>query len=267
MSVGEYFRERSVHTPLRLTESERADLRVLQGALAVSEYTDNVDVMMWGSSRAQRIQQQLVDAFAILSGLTVCTASKASMQMVRGRSFEDYADFFCRIFEVGRRHKIMNPSHMRATYGKLMHLLQDSQLHQIKSMVGFSCVWPVATVQAELEQLDALGLLDEDDLPAATAPLQPGDDPKRKSQAMERLLARYGDGQAERTDKLERCLLSIGDDEALTEAHVQPAHRMLELLHAHFNRSSAGKHSLAISAGRNGARLSHNHSSQADSLR
>ena len=57
-------------------------------------------------------------------------------------------------------------------------------------------------------------------------------------------------------------MLSIADDEALTEAHVQPVQRILDLLHAHFHPSAADRQTLAIMAGRNGARLSHSHATQ-----
>ena len=56
--------------------------------------------------------------------------------------------------------------------------------------------------------------------------------------------------------RIERVLLSIADDEALTLAHVQPVQQVLDLLHAHFDPSSAPDraYSLAISAGRSRTR-------------
>eukprot|EP00966_Prymnesium_polylepis_P209497 4852929-Prymnesium_polylepis.1 len=151
---------------------------------------------------------------------------------------------------------------MRSTFGKLIYLLQDTQQPEIRGIVGFSCVQPVLSVRDELEALGRLEMLNDTALPSAAAPLLPGDEPSRKTEAMDRLLKTYGGGDAELTARLERCLLSIADDEALTEAHVKPVQRMLDLLHGHFDRSSAGSHSLAISAGRGGARLSHSHATQ-----
>lgn len=261
MSTGDYFAKRTVFTPLRLSPDERAQLRVLEGALSVSEYTDKVDVMSWRSNKQQRIEQQLADIFAVLSGLTVSASPKAA-QLVQGKNFDDNADFFCSIFEVGRRYKVMNPAQMRTTYGKLIYLLQDAQQIEVRSVLGFSCVWRIRSVSAELEELNCLQMLNDPDLPAAAAPVQPGDEPNRKQDAMHRILERYGGSHTELKARLEICLLSIADDEALTEAHVRPAQRMLELLYENFNRSSADKLSLAISAGRNGARLSHSHSTQ-----
>jgi hypothetical protein len=42
----------------------------------------------------------------------------------------------------------MNPDKMRETYGKLMYLLQDSQLSEVKELLQFSCVVPIKTVRA-----------------------------------------------------------------------------------------------------------------------
>ena len=65
---------------------------------------------------------------------------------MQNRNFDDFGAFLAEIFELGRRHKIMNPDKMRDTYGKLMYLLQDSQLSEVKDLLQFSCVAPIKTV-------------------------------------------------------------------------------------------------------------------------
>lgn len=261
--MSTYFAERAAVTPLRLTPLERSKLRVLEGALAVSEYTDKVDVVSFRQDKGARIQQQLGDMLAVMSGLTVSSLPKQGHAIVQGRSFSDNAAFFAEVFEIGRRFKIMNPDEMRATHGKLLYMLQDTELPEIRRALRFSCVRPILTVQAELEQMGALGLLEDGDLPLAVAPVLPGDEAARKAEAAARLVARYGGEDEALAPRLERVLLSIGDDEALTLAHVRPVERMLALLQANFDpREAGGGHSLQISSGRNGARLSHSHAAQ-----
>lgn len=54
-------------------------------------------------------------------------------ELFADRDFESNSEFYQEIFELGRRHKIMNPDKMRTTYGKLIYMLQVSQ------MLLFSC--------------------------------------------------------------------------------------------------------------------------------
>jgi hypothetical protein len=106
--VAEWFAERSKYIPLRLSLKERKLLRLLEAAANVSEYTDKVDILTW-KSKTQRIHTQLQDICAILLGLVVATDYKTGQAMIADKSFKDNEEFFQRIFEIGRRHKIMNP--------------------------------------------------------------------------------------------------------------------------------------------------------------
>ena len=64
--------------------------------------------------------------------------------MIKDRSFEDNAEFFSTVFEIGRRHKILNPECMRTDYGKLVHMLMDSQNPDIQRLLEFKLVKKVS---------------------------------------------------------------------------------------------------------------------------
>lgn len=57
--VGDWFVNRAKHIPVRLTLGERKYLRLIEAALQVSEYTDKIDVIGFGLSKAKRIVQQI----------------------------------------------------------------------------------------------------------------------------------------------------------------------------------------------------------------
>ena len=76
------FLERAKYIPLRLRLDERKNLRLLEAALGVSEYTDKVDVLSW-KSKTSRIHAQIKDICAILSGLMVATNYKEGQKLIR----------------------------------------------------------------------------------------------------------------------------------------------------------------------------------------
>jgi len=127
--VGEWFVERAQFIPLRLTLPERKFLRLLEAALSVSEYTDKIDTIGFGLSKAKRIVHQIRELCAIMSGLLLSADYKRGQELFTDRDFQANADFYQTVFELGRRHKIMNPDKMRTTYGKLIYLLQVSQFN------------------------------------------------------------------------------------------------------------------------------------------
>ncbi|RKO95099.1 hypothetical protein CAUPRSCDRAFT_2423, partial [Caulochytrium protostelioides] len=118
--------ERAKWIPVRLTLEERKRLRLLEAALHVSEYTDRVDVLSY-TSKSKRIVAQIRELCSIISGLVLAADYKAGQSLFQDKEFHQSAEFYQTLFELGRRHKIMNPEKMRAHYGKLVYLLQDSQ--------------------------------------------------------------------------------------------------------------------------------------------
>lgn len=136
--VGELFVERAKYIPLRLTIIERKYLRLLEAALSVSEYTDKIDIISFGTSKAKRIVHQIRELCAIMSGLLLSADYKQGQELFRDRDFQANADFYQRIFELGRRHKIMNPDKMRTTYGKLIYLLQVGPYSVHATILGSS---------------------------------------------------------------------------------------------------------------------------------
>lgn len=118
-----WFAERAKYIPMRLTMSERKGLRLLQSALKVCDYTDKIDGTS-NRSKAKRIQAQTRSVCALLSGLVVAVNYDEGQDIIESRDFVRHESFFRSVFEVGRRHKIMNPDSMRDEYGKAIYFLQ-----------------------------------------------------------------------------------------------------------------------------------------------
>ncbi|KAH7102964.1 hypothetical protein BKA62DRAFT_636934 [Auriculariales sp. MPI-PUGE-AT-0066] len=276
--VGEWFIERAKCIPLRLTLTERKYLRLLEAALTVSEYTDKIDVLGYNVSKAKRIVYQIKELCTLLSGLVLAADYKQGQELFADRDFASNSEFFQSIFELGRRHKIMNPDKMRETYGKLMYCLMDAQIPEISDTLGFVCVSPLKTVYTVLEAAGALDMLRDPRITAATKEItsEPGisrrgidKSIKSKERAIEQLATEYARAPGAPGEKgltaeqARQCIYSIGDNHAFLRVNRDPCEKMIMYLKQYFTSSKpADGRSLAIRSGKSGARLSHDHSTQ-----
>lgn len=182
-------------------------LNVLNNALEVCEYTDVVDVTFSHTrkSKLSRIIESLVDILSIASGLMVSNDLIQGEALLKGKSLNDNVPFFRNLFEIGRRYKIMNPSKMRNTYGKLMYILMDCESQAIKSELKINFIKPIMTVHNFLDSKDSLNILADPLLQEATASIHNdlGEKSKkeleiesqRKKIATEKLLEKYTNGE------------------------------------------------------------------------
>eukprot|EP00775_Hariotina_reticulata_P012285 gene12285-12421_t len=243
--------------------------KLLEAALNVSEYTDKVDILAW-RSKTSRVHAQIKDFCAILSGLVVAQDYKRGQQLVADRDFDENADFFQDVFEIGRRYKIMNPEKMRSEFGKLMYMLMDSSDSQVQELLAFSCVRPLRTVYTFLEERGRLNLLDDPLLETATREIVAGDrmravvqrEIKHKERARETLARKYRHATLTE-DEILWAIYSISDNNSYLLFNRDPIDRMISYFQAMFQPDSFEEgYSLAIVGGRGGARLTHSHERQ-----
>lgn len=138
-------------------------------------------------------------------------------------------------------------------------------------MLNFSCIRPIETVYAVLERGNALDLLQDNLVSIATAEIYSEGrsrreiqrDIKKKEQAIETLSTRYARKDFSQ-ETLRQCLYSIADNHAFLRVNRDPCERMIGYLKEHFHPTHPkdNKTSLAIRSGKDGARLSHDHSRQ-----
>ncbi|ORZ13459.1 hypothetical protein BCR42DRAFT_330614 [Absidia repens] len=268
-TFGDWMIKRAKHVPLRLDAQERGMLRLLEAALNVSEYTDRIDIISY-SNKAKRIVLQIKDICDIISGLLVSGDYKLGARLFAEQSIKENEEFFQRVFEVGRRYKIMNPEKMRSNYGKLMYMLMDSVIPEVETILGFRCVVPIKTVYDFLKQSECVDVLHDENIALATREVstefktreQVQDEVQRKRAAIDALCKQYSNDQISAQD-IERCLSSLSDNHAFLKSNRDPCEKMLKYLGKFYQPSkSESGYSLAIMAGRHGHRLTHSHSSQ-----
>lgn len=280
--------------PLRPTPEERSLLSILGGALYVSEYTDQVDVYHAGN-KARRMALQIQQVCAIVAGLVVANNFDVAKKPLMERSFAENSHFFRAVFEIGRRYKILNPDKFRGSYGKLVHMLQDSVKAEVIRGVEFECVAPVRTVLTMVqEKKRGLDLVRDPLLRTATREIytegksrsEVAAEVREKNEALAELKRRYGEklpegqsapkkagdlgellrGRQVETsvmleDHVETIVASISDHFAFQRFNREPCDRMIKYLKTHFN-SIEREWSLEIQSGRGGSCLTHSHRTQ-----
>lgn len=133
---------------MRLNDAERQIWQILQSSLSVSEYTDNIDVF-GGGNKAHKKIQGIKSMCHIISGLVVSHSYERGQKLEKEMADNEW--LYKRVFELGRRAKILNPSSMRETYGKLMWILMDATDRVCQKHVGFDLAdAPVKTVRSIL---------------------------------------------------------------------------------------------------------------------
>lgn len=128
--------ERAKYIPLRLSMGERKMLRLVEAAMACCDYTTEVDKPF--KSIPKRTHAQMKHITSVLRGMVTACDYNAGQALLEYEEYGEYETFFRQMFEIARRHKIMNPEKMRTEYGKLIYLLQDAVSGSVKPHLEFS---------------------------------------------------------------------------------------------------------------------------------
>lgn len=159
---------------------------------------------------------------------------------------------------------------MRNEYGKLVYLLQDSAIAEVQELLEFECVRPIKTVFELLREKDNIRMLHDPLVEVATREIIPegktrydiNREIRDKERAVEILSQRYRTAQLS-SEEIQLCLYSIGDNHSFLRGNRDPVDKMIGYLRNYFRPDQFEEgFSLAISMGRNGARLTHNHTRQ-----
>jgi hypothetical protein len=260
-------KERAKYIPLRLSLGERKMLRLVEASMNCCDYTSEVDRPF--KSSARRTHEQLKGATSVLRGLVTACDYTAGQKLLKDDNFAEYDSFFCQMFEIARRHKIMNPEKMRTEYGKLIYLLQDAVSPSVRPHLGFSVKSPIESVYKFLEERDGLALLSDKLIETATEEILAGKSRAKvdaQIRAKERAVAiikkKYHTTTLSSED-IHLCLYSVCDNNSFLNSNRVPVDKIIDFLETHFSPSTVQEgYSLSIVSGEEGARLSHSHERQ-----
>eukprot|EP01125_Pyxidicula_operculata_P002135 TRINITY_DN12075_c0_g1_i1.p1 TRINITY_DN12075_c0_g1~~TRINITY_DN12075_c0_g1_i1.p1 ORF type:complete len:503 (-),score=59.46 TRINITY_DN12075_c0_g1_i1:24-1469(-) len=267
--------DRAKYVPLRLSEEERTALTILNCALEISEYTNNVDVASsmyryyWNTTVSKKthvMQVQLKDFLSYILGVKVASDIVEGKKLVDESDLKSHEGFIQNILEVGRRFKILNPEKMRTTYGKLIHIMQDAVS---PGVISLDVKADIKTVHKFLTEKKALSLLEDDMLIDATLCVvsNNADDissqTQIKSSARNHIIKKYESDNLTKEDII-LCLDSISDSTSYLASNRYPVDKMIHFLKKYFdpNNEESDELSLQISSGSGGSCLSHSHRTQ-----
>jgi len=268
----DYFIERSKYTPLRLRLKKRKWMRMLKASLRVMDYADIAETSTLSKKqKMKQTQKQVKSICGLFSGFIVVNDYKRGQEVVETNNYKEYEEVFREFIEIGRRHKIRNPEKMRSIYGKLIFLLQDAVRPVIAEMLEFNPIGPIKTVYSFLEERNSLHILKDKLVPLATGEIMAEGKQRpaikqairRKENAITRI-AQSHENHSIREEEIRLCLLSIGDNHSYLRFNRDPCTAMIRLLKRFFSPSGFQneQYSLAITADKDGSRLTHDHALQ-----
>jgi hypothetical protein len=265
-------KERAKYIPLRLSLGERKMLRLVEAAMVCCDYTSQVDRPF--KIDARRIHEQLKGVTSVLRGLVTASDYSAGKKLAKHQGdasrFSKYQSFLRQMFEIARRHKILNPDKMRTEYGKLVYLMQDAVSEPVQAHLGFSIIAPILTVYRFLEERDGLAVLEDKHIERATEEILAEKKPRatieleirRKERAVNAIKRKHKSDKLS-ADEIHLCLYSICDNNSFLNSNRVPVDKIIAFLTKHFSpdRMERG-YSLSIVKGIEGSRLSHSHERQ-----
>ena len=145
---------------------------------------------------------------------------------------------------------------MRTDYGKLIHLLMDSQSPEVQRLLEFRLVKRVRTVHELLKRRNCLKLLEHPDTVIATTAIADNKmagksrsdiqrEIKAKDKAVKRLVQQFSNQGYGRSssdgltdDEIEWCLYSMGDNSSFLVFNRDPVDRMISYLKKYFGSGS-----------------------------
>jgi len=255
--------------PMRLSHKERIFLEILECALDISEYTNNVDIARdnyagnifgWGwysrrdvginsYQKEMIIKNELAELKDIILGLYMAYDFKACTAATQTQ--ETTIQLLDDMFEVMRRFKISNHHLLRTTYQKLMHVLQDVVQYNPGFMgPNFKSFKEILTVGRYIKVNNLSCVLQDEMFRKAVFPSFLAE--RKNAQAV--LIEKYG-------EKVELLLFSISDGLSSISATSGVIHVLVSHLCDYFKDQVPGN-DLSIKYGERESTFSHGHVEQ-----